>query len=297
MDSANGNIALIVSGVQTVKYVHVVNVTILLFDYSLTLSREVSLMWSSQWSLSKILFFLSRYSPIFDVPILLYYSTVSDLSNERCSQLQAASSYIGGTVFGVAVAEAILVLRTYALSGRCRGVLFSFAALWASALLTSTVLLQLFLQSTTYGPPPSPDIPGCSLATGNVVYVGLCFILVLLNDTVIMFYTLWIGLWSFRNSRNPLILALYRDGIMYYLFLCIVSAINVAMLLRSPTPVAQTFNTFLRVLHAVLSTRILLHARDTVEDIESVTPQAGVILSFQIADPCNKLRVVPSRSL
>ncbi|KAJ7481745.1 hypothetical protein FB451DRAFT_1237019 [Mycena latifolia] len=281
--AASEKIAVLASGLQTVRYMHVVNITILLYDYSLTLNREVSLMWSSQWSLSKILFFVSRYSPAFDVPLLLYYSTVSDLSFKHCSQLQAAASW--STVFGIAVAEAILVLRTYALSGRSRGVLIVFGALWSSAFLTSIVLLQLFLQSATYGPPPSPDIPGCFLTDGNVMFVGLSFIIVLLNDTIIMSYTLWIGLWNFSHSTNPLVLTLYRDGIMYYLFLCIISATNVATLLQAPKPLAQLFNTFLRVLHAVLSTRILLHVRD-IEHIESertITPGPGIMLSF--ADP------------
>ncbi|KAJ6591225.1 hypothetical protein DFH09DRAFT_1139041 [Mycena vulgaris] len=264
---------------------HVVNMTILLFDYSLTLNREISLMWSSKWSLPKILFFLSRYSPVFDVPVLLYYSMVSDLSFEHCAQLQAAASW--GTVFGIAVAEAILVVRTYALSGRRQGILIFFTALLAAAFLTSSVLLELFLQSVTYGPPPSPEIPGCFLTEGKVVLVVVSFMIVLLNDTIIMSYTLWIGLWNFRHSRNPLIMTFYRDGIVYYIFLCIISAINVATLIQAPKATAQLFNTFLRVLHSVLSTRIVLHVRD-IEHMESertVILRPGVVLSFAVTEP------------
>lgn len=121
------------------------------------------------------------------------------------------------------------------------------------AILTSIVLLALFLRSSTCepirstqcermliipdGPPPSPNISGCFLVDGNVVYATVPFIIVLFNDTralsslaiylssndfppVIMAYTLWIGLRNYRHSKNPLIVALYRDGITYYLFLC-----------------------------------------------------------------------------
>ncbi|KAJ7057173.1 hypothetical protein C8F01DRAFT_1153666 [Mycena amicta] len=243
----------------------VVDLTILLFDYSLTLGAEISLMWTSRWSVSKALYFMSRYSPAFDVPILLYYSMVSDLSFKQCARLQAASSW--GTVFGLGVAEAILVLRTYALSGRKRSVLVFFTGLWLIGISTSIVLLVLFEKSVAYGPPPSSLIPGCYLIQGDVIYAGLSFIIVLINDTIIMVYTLWIGLKNYRHTRNPLIVTLYRDGITYYVFLCGISALNVATLLQAPSVIAQLFNTFLRVVHSILSTRILLHVRN-VERLE-----------------------------
>ncbi|KAJ7173115.1 hypothetical protein C8R43DRAFT_978578 [Mycena crocata] len=259
---------------------HVVNVTILLYDYSLTVDLETSLMWSSKWSLTKVLFFLSRYSPVFDVPVLLYYSLVSDLSFERCSQLHEGASW--ATIFGIGVAEAILVLRTYALSGRKRSVLVFFGALWMAGILASIALLKIFLQTVTYGPPPIPGIPGCYLTDGNVVFVTVSFILVLLNDTIIMAYTLWLGAGTYRRCRNPLVVTLFRDGIVYYVFLAVISAINVATLLQAPMPIAQLCNTFLRVVHSVLSTRILLHVRDIerLESERSLSQHPVVNLSF-----------------
>ncbi|KAJ7248152.1 hypothetical protein B0H12DRAFT_727403 [Mycena haematopus] len=223
------SIALLASRLRTVNCMHVVNITIWLFDYALTFGDE---MWTSKWSISKVLFFCSRYSPAFDVPVLMYYSMVSNLSFKYCSQLHAASSW--GTVFGLAVAEAILILRTYALSGRRRNVLIFFTTLWAIAITSSIILLEFFLLSATYGPPPSPDIAGCNLTGGDAVFAGIPFIIVLLLDTTIMAYTLWIGLKNYRHSRNPLILALYRDGVSYYLVLCVISAANVATLLQAP---------------------------------------------------------------
>ncbi|KAJ7905134.1 hypothetical protein B0H13DRAFT_2023462 [Mycena leptocephala] len=274
-------IALLASRLRTVNCMHVVNITIMIFDYSLTLGSEISLMWSSRLSLSKVLFFLTRYSPVFDVPVLMYYSMVSNLSFQYCAQLHAASSW--GTIFGMGVAEAILILRTYALSGRNRSVLIFFTIVWASGVTASIILLEFFLRSATYGPPPSPVIPGCNLTGGNAIFAGIPFVIVLLNDTLIMMYTLWIGLKNYRHSRNPLIVTLYRDGITYYVFLCLISAVNVATLLQAPMPMAQLFNTFLRVVHSVLSTRILLHVRD-IEHMQSErtfsTVAPRVVLSF-----------------
>ncbi|KAJ7168447.1 hypothetical protein C8R46DRAFT_1217860 [Mycena filopes] len=276
---------LLASRLAAVRYMHVVNLTILLFDYCLTLNAEISLIWSSKWSISKILFFATRYSPAFEVPILLYYSLVSNLSFERCSQLEAASSW--GTVFGMAAAEAVLILRTYALSGRQRCVLVFFSAVWLIAVAAAIVLLRLFLRSATYGPPPIPEIPGCFLTKGNTIFPSISFGMVLLIDTTIMAYTLWIWLSTYRHSKNALILTLYRDGFTYYLLICIISSLNVATILNAPVPTNQIFNTFLRVIHSVLSTRILLHARafkrlDSEQTLNSVARR--VTLSFATPD-------------
>ncbi|KAF7329978.1 hypothetical protein MKEN_00261800 [Mycena kentingensis (nom. inval.)] len=264
--TTTADVGLLAGRLQTVRYMHAVDLTLLLFDYVLTFGSEVSLIWPSRWTISKTLYFLARYSPLFDVPILLYYSMVSNLSPEQCEQLQSASSW--GTVFGFAVAEAILILRTYALSGQRRGVIVFFTSFWVVGISVSIVLLAMFENTVVYGPPPSPFIPGCYMLQGNVIFAGIDFAIVLVNDTIIMAYTLWIGMKNYRHTRNPLIITLYTDGIIYYFFLCAISALNVATMLQAPSVTAQLFNTFLPVIHSILSTRIVLHVRD-VERRES----------------------------
>ncbi|KAF8178139.1 hypothetical protein K438DRAFT_1938848, partial [Mycena galopus ATCC 62051] len=223
---------------------------------------------------------MGAFTQLFDYSLTLGAEV---LAGVRCSCVDVLKGRFNGiksilsrgTVFGLAVAEAILILRTYALSSRRRSVLIFFTTIWACGVAASIILLEFFLRSATYGP-PSPGIPGCNLTGGTAVFAGIPFIIVLLNDTIIMMYTLWIGLINYRNSRNPLILTLYRDGISYYFFLCVISAVNLAILLQAPMPTAQLFNTFLRVLHSVLSTRILLHVRD-IESSQSERTLTGVI--------------------
>ncbi|KAJ7809689.1 hypothetical protein B0H14DRAFT_1496224 [Mycena olivaceomarginata] len=79
MDETN-TIILLLSSCPGSKYMNVSSVAILVFDYALTFSLEVSLIWKSKWSLPKVLFILSRYSTIFDVPLVLYCKL--DLSME-----------------------------------------------------------------------------------------------------------------------------------------------------------------------------------------------------------------------
>lgn len=42
------------------------------YDYLLTFSRELALVWPTEWNLIKVLFFLTRYTPLVDVTIVLY---------------------------------------------------------------------------------------------------------------------------------------------------------------------------------------------------------------------------------
>ncbi|KAJ7079500.1 hypothetical protein C8R43DRAFT_349651 [Mycena crocata] len=243
---------------QAVKYLDAASTVVLFFDYCLTLDLEVSLIWPSRWSLTKILYLLSRYPAFFDVPLVLYYLTPT-VSLKHCAQLNTAIA--AGNVFGIAVAEAIFVLRTYALSGRQRRVLLIFTIIYSACVLATVTMMGIFLRNMKYSPPPL-DIPGCNLTGGPFVLVGLSFIIVLFNETVLMGYTLWIGFKTYRHSNSPLILTLYRDGITYYVFLCLGSAVNVAILVAAPKELRELLNTFIRVLHSVLSTRALLHVRE-----------------------------------
>ncbi|KAF8151938.1 hypothetical protein K438DRAFT_1688036, partial [Mycena galopus ATCC 62051] len=249
---------------QVVRYMHVSSVAILVFDYALMLNLEVSLIWRSKWSLPKILFLLSRYSTVFDVPLVLYYSITPVVSVQHCAQLHEGVSW--GTVFGISVAEAILVMWTYALSGCRRSVLIIFTSIWAAGVSATIILVALFVRSAVYEPPPLPGIPGCYLAAANKADVVLPFVIVLINDTAIVAYTLYLGINKYRHARTPLVVTLYRDGISYYVLLCIVSLLNVFMLLNGmelpKRALAQLFNTFIRVIHSVLSTRVILHICD-----------------------------------
>ncbi|KAF7367474.1 hypothetical protein MSAN_00810300 [Mycena sanguinolenta] len=234
------------------------------FDYALTFNLEISLIWRSKWTLPKFLFLLSRYSTVFDVPLVLYYTITPVVSVQHCAQLHEGVTW--GTVLGIAVAEAILVMRTYALSGARRSVLIIFTSIWVTGVSATIVFVVLFVKSAVFKLPPLPGIPGCYLAAANKADVVLPFIIVLINDTLIMAYTLYLGIKNYRHARTPLIVTLYRDSITYYVFLCIASLLNVFMLLNGmklpKRALAQIFNAFIRVMHSVLSARVILHIRE-----------------------------------
>ncbi|KAJ7234016.1 hypothetical protein B0H12DRAFT_1239165 [Mycena haematopus] len=273
--------ALAAMYLQTVKYFDVVAAV---FDYCLTFNLEVSLMWPSRWSLTKILYALSRYSAFFDVGLVLYYATPA-VSLAHCAQLNTGIA--SGNVFGIAVAEAIFVLRTYALSGRQPKVLKIFGTIYSACLIATVVMISMFLRNMIYSPPPL-GIHGCNLTGGPFILVGLSFILVLLNETALMSYTVRLMIKTYRHHHSPLVEALFHDGVTYYVLLCcasvavpftdsngflvsVGSAANVVILVVAPAELRDALNTPLRVLHSVLSTRTLLHVREAERKMDAAS--------------------------
>ncbi|KAF8185282.1 hypothetical protein K438DRAFT_1937033 [Mycena galopus ATCC 62051] len=256
--------ALAAMYLQAVKYFDVVAAVILAFDYLLTFELEVSLMWSAKWSMIKVLYFLSRYPAFFDVALLLYYATPV-VSIAHCAPLNTGIA--SGNLFGIAVAEAIFLLRTYALSGRQRKVLIIFGSIYSVCVIASVTMIGIFLRNMIYSA-PLLGVPGCNLTGGPFILVGLSFILVLINETVLMAYTLRIKFKSYRHSQSPLIATLFRDGLTYYIFICLGSALNVIVLIAAPPQLREALNTPLRVLHSVLSTRTLLHVREAEREMD-----------------------------
>lgn len=270
---------------QTVKYINVASGAVLVFDYFQTFTMEVELIWNSKWSIGKFLFLLARYSAFFDVPLVLYYALASNVSHDTCYHVYAVSSY--STAFGIVVAEAIMILRTYALWGNNRRLLIFLTTLLAAVYIPVIVILVFFLRSLKYGEPPLPTVIGCYPTEGSIILFA-DFVLLVVLETIIMALTLWIGVKRFRHSRNRLVYTLYRDGIFYFVYLFLISVGNIIVLVAGPPEYVDLLNTFQRVMHSVLSTRTMLHVRATArglrhgvgqeQDAEDDSAFSGVVL-------------------
>jgi len=138
-------------------------------------------------------------------------------------------------------------------------------------------LLNDALTSLVFTVPP-PNTPGCFLiAQKDVLFV--VFVLIMSFETVILTLTLVKGLEHFRRASSPLVAVLYRDGMLNYVYLFILSAINLAVITSAPGGYTTTLTAMQRVAHAILSGRILLHLRQaaTARVITSrLDPSTGV---------------------
>ncbi|KAJ7115346.1 hypothetical protein C8R44DRAFT_223241 [Mycena epipterygia] len=208
--------ALAASRLQIVKYADIGSIAILFFDYFLTLNLEATLVWPSRLSISKVLFLVSRYLPFLEVPLSAYYIFAPNASMSHCFAVNSA--IIMTRLVGIAIAEAILLLRTFALSGQQLRILYVFGAIYTLGVSTSIITLSLFIKGSQYDVPPL-NLPGCDLAGGSFILVGIPFIIIVLNEMALMGYTLYLGVKTYRHSHSLLVTTLYQDGIIYFVFL------------------------------------------------------------------------------
>ncbi|KAJ7065626.1 hypothetical protein C8F01DRAFT_1366576 [Mycena amicta] len=301
--------------VQMVKYCDLAAIILLSFDYLLTVDLEVwmllpssvfvqtftqkSLVWPSRWSISKVLFILSRYLPFVEVPLCIYCKSTGN-APPQCSPAQyypdifaldptlkackiLNSTVIMARVVGIAVAEAILLLRTYALSGRNERALRILTLLWAIGVSTSIITLSVFIKGSKYALAPL-NLRGCDLTEGKFILVGIPFIIIPVYEMILMSYTIFLGVKNYRYSTNPLVVTLYRDGLSYFFFMGVMSIANLIILVAGPEHMQDILNSFLRVLHSICSCRIILHVRDAERKRQLRTATLGLRTADLISD-------------
>ncbi|TEB31415.1 hypothetical protein FA13DRAFT_1732855 [Coprinellus micaceus] len=224
-----------------------------------SLPEEVALIWKSEWNTGKILFLLSRYLVFFDASIALYYTSTAN-TVKLCEPLFAAGSSL--TVVGVTLAEIILYLRVFALSGRSRWVAALLVTCFVGFHGTTFVFLARFIQSLEYAQSPIPTIVGCLPVKASAKDLSIVFVLIMASEIVILIITLWLIFSKFRQSKNRLVTLFYRDGLVYFVLLTAISAGNIICNLVAPPGYSYLLATPQRALHSILATRMVLHIRN-----------------------------------
>jgi len=59
-------------------------VALFIYDYLLTLDREINLIWFSPWTYTKVLFLLVKYLTFADTFLLLYNQIILNVSADTC---------------------------------------------------------------------------------------------------------------------------------------------------------------------------------------------------------------------
>ncbi|KAJ7128664.1 hypothetical protein C8R44DRAFT_979277 [Mycena epipterygia] len=186
--------------------------TIIVYDWLCTLDQEISHVWTRPWSTGTLFFVFNRYLPFIDVFILLSTKFTRN-SPEQC----LTRNKIGGwlSIYGIFLSEVILMLRTYAFWERKRAVLISLAILCVCTVIPTAVFVQLELASLEYIP---TDGVGCSLAKASSIII-YAYLMLMISETTIVVLTTIKACQALRHSRQPWIFQLYRDGMLFYVYL------------------------------------------------------------------------------
>ncbi|PPQ67610.1 hypothetical protein CVT26_006820 [Gymnopilus dilepis] len=201
--------------------------TLLVYDLLCTLDREVAYVWRPPWSLGTLLFFLNRYLPFIDTFLSLKLK-LSMNSPETCQRQFKVVTWMIAS--GIIISEFILVLRTYAICQRKRYALVTLSISSALAFIPAIIVTDIELRSLKYIP---SGYPGCRLSSASSIII-ISYILLALSETTMAVLTGIAAYRYLRHSQSRWVTRLYREGLLFYVYLLSVSIANVLVPILAP---------------------------------------------------------------
>ncbi|KAL5486190.1 hypothetical protein ACEPAI_7235 [Sanghuangporus weigelae] len=231
--------------------------TILIYDYLITFSEEIELIWSMPFrSPAKTLFLLTRYLPFVDMTICMTNHFMQHLTAESCRISVHTMGWL--IISGLLFSEAILTLRTWAVWDRSRVIGAGLAIWYIITFVSIFTIMGLFLKSLTF---TNPELPNC-LPVADRPLDSAAWILLVVLETGISIPMVVKAVQKYKlQGGSSLYRVVYLDGSLYYLYLLVLSTLNIICILTFPEGTKRILTNFERVIHSVLTERILLSIR------------------------------------
>ncbi|KAK7055684.1 hypothetical protein R3P38DRAFT_3304824 [Favolaschia claudopus] len=196
----------------------IVPFTVLVYEYLLTLRREISAFWGTPLTWASFFFYVNRYSPLFgNLPILVqYFSTTTDPNKlHLCRGLRAYHQYYA--LLSQVLVAVMLIMRTYALYSQNKRILAVTICITLAAFVFAVWILLTGNDSDTF----SSQIAalGCPLGTSHSKFVRFDACLagawsgMLIFDVMIFSLTLFKAL-QLNARQGGLLTVLLRDGVL-----------------------------------------------------------------------------------
>ncbi|KAH6909284.1 hypothetical protein BKA70DRAFT_231525 [Coprinopsis sp. MPI-PUGE-AT-0042] len=220
---------------------------------------KVALVWSEDWSLVKGLFFLNRYGSLLGTLFALFFQiAVQGATFKLCK----TGVFTQGLVFllNLSWSETILFMRVYALSNLDRRLGTFLAIFWAgifTALIVNfarTIAVIEFIE----GPPGYTCLPK---PMKEEIYLILPFLLVLVEQTVVMVLCIFFGFRTLWLAHSRLLRTFAQDGTYYFIALSAMSIANVALALAFPGGSKNYLGPLQGAVQSTLASRLVLHLR------------------------------------
>ncbi|CCA69720.1 hypothetical protein PIIN_03661 [Serendipita indica DSM 11827] len=263
---------------QIVHYAAVSAITVFIYDYILTLSLEISLMWTS-WGgwLGKFVFFYVRtipaYLPPYTPPLGKYeeHSSCSFSPIPRCRTLTATGIVLEFTVS--LSSTAIFYLRMCTLYQKTRWIIVFITVFFflsaVAQIIVGTTAMTLLLRFTgsidgycglTGTPPPS----AASMIAGAYLSMVPC-------ETVILAATIAHSIWAKKlkllegaSASLPILTRLYRDGILYFGLALALRLCGAIVWLEAPANLKLSPDYGVYALTSIFACRFFLGLRESI---------------------------------
>ncbi|KAJ7598868.1 hypothetical protein C8J56DRAFT_915214 [Mycena floridula] len=228
----------------------------LTYDYFLTCGLEIEYIWSRPWSVSAVLFLINRYLPLVDVSLSLTLRFTPQ-TQDSCLRKIEAVTLIG--LFAIVLCEVILMLRTSAMWSNRRSIVIIFSIL--TLVLVGNFIAVVILQKTIFTGIIQhflhlPESPPCDVLSG-VIVLSPWYIAVAASETIIGALMISKAVKDLPRSNSHWVAQLYREGIIFYLGIIVISLLNATVPFFAPQ-VAGSLSMLQRGAHSIICNRILL---------------------------------------
>jgi len=242
-----------------VDYVFMSAAGLLGYEFCLTIYDEITLIWQSPWSYTKVLFLLVRYIPFFSISLMIYDQISLGRTVEQCNK--GFPALIWFVMFGIILAEVILMIRTWAVWRQNKIIGCVLAVLQTATLAASIYGNVKFVRALQISPPPIPGFRGCFVtATSNTLRVD--FLTLSALQLIVLSLMCVAAFKAYKlGSVNELSRTIHRDGIMIYVYLLLITIANVTCMYALPTALAIMMAPLQAVLYSVLTCRIVFKIR------------------------------------
>lgn len=210
--------ALLVSaldGTEKARTLAIAAFTLLVYEYTITLDKEIEYFWNGHWTISRVLYLVNRYLPILVSILVIVCFCMPNAKPQFCDRGIRASLVL--EVIALAVIQAILVLRIWYLFSknviaRCIAVA-SFVT--ATAITVTYVALSFGDLNSIAISIPGLRILGCTSPPPRKFWR---FFLPSLILHTILFVCTTVHAISSREflHSTPITKRLFRDGGLFY---------------------------------------------------------------------------------
>lgn len=156
----------------------------------------------------------------------------------------------------------ILILRTWAIWNGNRIILIVLLTVLVVMASACCYPVKVYISKTHFiaADTLSPHLRGC-FVTASTRLVTVPWIAYTVFDFVIVVLTMIKGLQHLKHVSSGFIVSLYRDGLLYFVYLFVISLGNILVLYLAPAEYTILLAELQRVFYTILSCRIILHLR------------------------------------
>ncbi|KAG2152735.1 hypothetical protein DEU56DRAFT_513087 [Suillus clintonianus] len=252
------------TGLQTAQYFTVGAMAVAIFDYCLTITQEVQLIWGRKWNVMRVTFTLARYVTFIGAAMTTFAAVADRSKYTSCSTFNSVSS--ASHMISIIAAEGLLIFRTFAFWQQSKKVLV-WLLLLAAICIAGSVGVTKAVNSLNH-PAPGANTTGCVFESGNTSAIQYGFLI--LFELVLIILNVYKRFHFYQDSRSRLVAILYRDGLVYMTCIIIASVANIFIDVFAPAAYTNIMDGPQLVIHGVLASRILFNLRESRESESAI---------------------------